>query len=53
MIPFGVLWLYREFGGWKIPFAILGGIGLLWCAGFWPWFRDEPGRMGRVNRAER
>jgi len=47
------LWLFKAFHGWAIPFVILAGLGLLWCAVFWPWFRNRPAEMRRVNAAER
>src|SRR5207244_552902 len=27
--------------------------GLVWCACFWPWFRDRPEQVPEVNAAER
>ena len=36
-----------------MPFVLIGGLGLLWCGAFWPWFRDRPEEMPRVNRGER
>ena len=51
-VPFlftGMLWL---FGTWTTPFWIMAASGLLWCAGFWLWFRDTPAAMRGVNRAE-
>ncbi|HEX5269279.1 MAG TPA: MFS transporter [Gemmataceae bacterium] len=47
------LWLFPAFFGWPIPFLLLGAVGLLWCAAFWPWFRDRPAEMRGVNAAER
>ncbi len=38
---------------WATPCWLLAGLGLLWCAVFWPWFRNHPGEMARVNAAER
>lgn len=51
--PLLYLWLFRASGGWAPPFGLLAGLGLLWCAGFWPWFRNTPGEMKQVNAAER
>jgi MFS transporter, ACS family, glucarate transporter len=53
LAPLLYLWLFRVCGGWAPPFWLLGCLGLLWCAGFWPWFRNRPGDMKRVNDAER
>jgi sugar phosphate permease len=47
------LWLFKVCDGWPIPFGLLAGLGLLWCALFWPWFRDRPAEMRQVNAAER
>jgi hypothetical protein len=52
--PLLVVWLIKDvFGGWAVPLWLLAGLGLLWCAAFWPWFRDQPGQMRQVNAAER
>jgi sugar phosphate permease len=49
-----VVWLITGvFDGWAIPLWLLGGVGLIWCAVFWPWFRNRPGDMPQVNAAER
>jgi sugar phosphate permease len=49
-----VVWLILAvFDGWAAPAMVLGCLGLAWCAGFWPWFRDRPEHMSQVNRAER
>src|SRR5207237_8754169 len=53
IVPFlfsGMLWF---FGTWTTPFWIMAGLGILWCAGFWPWFRNQPEEMRGVNRAEK
>jgi sugar phosphate permease len=47
------LWLFRLCDDWAMPFWILAGMGIVWCAGFWPWFRNRPGEMKQVNDAER
>ncbi len=31
---------------------LLGLLGILWCALFWPWFRNRPEEMPAVNDAE-
>jgi sugar phosphate permease len=49
-----MVWLILVvFAGWAIPLWLLGGLGLLWCAFFWLWFRNRPGEMPAVNAAER
>lgn len=52
LIPFLLAWLFRICGSWPIPFVLIGSLGILWCAAFWPWFRDRPEQMPRVNRGE-
>ena len=32
---------------------LVAGLGVLWCAAFWPWYRDRPEQMRSVNEAER
>ncbi len=53
LAPLLFLWLLQLTGGWATPFWLLGGLGLLWCALFWPWFRNRPAEMRQVNPAER
>jgi sugar phosphate permease len=54
LAPFAFLWSFNAAGGWWVPpFWLLGGLGLLWCAAFWPWFRNRPAEMKWVNAAER
>ena len=38
--------------GWRVTFAIFGAIGFVWCAFFWPWYRDDPADHSSVNAAE-
>src|SRR5262249_15191804 len=40
------------FGTWTTPFLVMAGLGVLWCAWFWPWFRDRPEEMRSANRGE-
>jgi sugar phosphate permease len=47
------LWLFKVYNGWPLPFLILASLGVVWCAAFWPWFRNRPMEMPGVNRAER
>ncbi len=53
LAPLLFLKLLQVCGGWAPPFWLLAGLGLLWCAGFWPWFRNRPEEMKHVNAAER
>jgi MFS family permease len=51
--PLLAVWLIVVvFDGWAIPCLVLAGLGLLWCAFFWPWFRDRPAEHPAVNEAE-
>jgi sugar phosphate permease len=51
-VPFLFLWLFWLLGTWTTPFWIMGGLGVLWCAAFWPWFRNRPEQMRGLNNAE-
>jgi MFS transporter, ACS family, glucarate transporter len=51
--PFLFLWLFQWFGTWTTPLWVLSALGILWCAAFWPWFRNRPEEMNTVNAAER
>ena len=53
LAPLVLVWLFAVMGGWKLPIVLLGLLGILWCALFWPWFRDRPSEMRGVNDAER
>ena len=52
-VPFLFALMLGLFGTWTTPFWVMGGLGVLWCAAFWPWFRDRPEQARGVNRAER
>ncbi len=38
--------------GWRLTFALFGGVGVLWAIGFYAWFRDDPATHPQVNAAE-
>lgn len=38
---------------WPASFLLLGALGVVWCAAFWPWFRNTPAQAAWVNAAER
>ena len=46
-----VVWLLGAVG-WRRAFAIFAGVGLVWAAFWFRWFRDEPRDHGGVNAAE-
>jgi sugar phosphate permease len=48
LVPALAGWL----GGWPAAMAALTVLALVWAAGFWPWFRNRPADMRRVNGAE-
>jgi ACS family glucarate transporter-like MFS transporter len=37
---------------WRVGFWIAGLVGLVWCLGFYAWFRDDPAAKASVNAAE-
>ncbi len=37
---------------WRMAFWAAGVVGVLWCLGFYPWFRDDPAAHRAVNTAE-
>ena len=53
LIPFLLAWLFGICGSWPVPFVLIAVLGVVWCAAFWPWFRNRPEEMRQVNRAER
>jgi sugar phosphate permease len=53
LAPRIVVPLIARMGGWKWPWVLVAGFGLVWCAVFWPWFRNRPEEMPGVNRRER
>lgn len=38
--------------GWRSVFFIYGAAGLLWAAGWWLWFRNDPGEHAGVDAEE-
>jgi sugar phosphate permease len=52
LIPFLLVWLFRVCGNWPAAFVIIAFLGVVWCALFWPFFRDHPREVPQVNRAE-
>lgn len=45
--------LIIRLGSWQAALTAAAALGLLWAAFFWPWFRNKPDEMDRVNDAER
>lgn len=53
LAPRIVVSLFAFLGDWRVAWALIASIGLAWCAGFWPWFRNRPEEMPGVNEGER
>jgi sugar phosphate permease len=54
LAPLLVVWLITGvFHGWAAPLWFLAGLGVVWCALFWLWFRNRPEEHPGVNAAER
>jgi MFS transporter, ACS family, glucarate transporter len=64
----GMLWAFARWGGaftpplvliaisafgWRYSFVAFASLGLVWCAIFWFWFKDNPHQHNSVNDAER
>ncbi|GAA4399776.1 MFS transporter [Nibrella viscosa] len=47
-----VAWLIQV-QGWRLAFAVLGGIGLIWAVAWWLVFRDEPEQHSALSEPER
>jgi MFS family permease len=39
-------------GGWQNALWVVAGLGVVWAAAFWPWFRNRPEEKSGVNSAE-
>jgi MFS transporter, ACS family, glucarate transporter len=39
--------------GWRLSFVGFASLGLVWCAVFWVWFKDNPRQHTSVNDAEK
>jgi MFS family permease len=53
IVPPLLTWLTFRLGNWEVPLWLVAGLGAVWCALFWPWFRNRPEEMAAVNDAER
>ena len=64
---FGLVWMSAQLGGaiapllivpiqarfgWRASFYVLGVIGVLWCIGWYRWYRDTPAENPNVTPAE-
>jgi len=63
----GINWMSARWGGaftpllvgwilgyvdWRMAFIVFGGLGVVWAAAFYRWFRDDPAEHKGVNAAE-
>jgi sugar phosphate permease len=53
LAPLVLVALIGVCGDWKLPLVLVAGLGLAWCACFWPWYRNQPAEMRQVNPFER
>jgi sugar phosphate permease len=53
LAPLLLVWLFAVARGWAAPLAAVATLGLLWCAWFYPWYRNRPEEMPQVNATER
>jgi MFS family permease len=51
-VPFLFAGMLLLFGNWTTPFWVMAASGALWCAFFWPWFRNRPEQMPGVTPEE-
>jgi MFS transporter, ACS family, glucarate transporter len=49
-IPLATLLIGRF--GWRLTFALFGGIGGVWCIFFWRWYRDNPPRYPALDPSD-
>ncbi len=52
LAPVVMVWLYHRLGNWRSPLVLGAGLGGIWCLAVWPWLRNRPEQMPRVNAAE-
>ncbi|WP_277980287.1 MFS transporter [Sphingomonas phyllosphaerae] len=52
LTPLLVVWLMIHFG-WRAPFLIFAGLGLVWAAVWFGYYRDRPQDHAGTNAAER
>lgn len=52
LAPLAVVQLFRRYGMGPGTFWTLAAVGGVWCALFWPWFRDRPEQKAGVSKQE-
>ena len=53
LAPLVLVGLFGALHDWKLPLVLLGFLGVIWCAFFWPWYRNRPEEMPSINELER
>jgi MFS family permease len=50
----GTAWFqwFAHTPSWRIAFFVSGGLGVIWCVAFYPWFRDDPAEKKSVGMPE-
>jgi MFS family permease len=51
LTPGLVVWLIGAYG-WRTPFYLFGGLGILWAMVWFVWYRDTPAEHSWVNEGE-
>lgn len=51
LAPVGAAFLIESIT-WQWAFSVFGLTGIIWAAGFWRWFRDDPAKHPGVNQVE-
>lgn len=51
LAPLLVVPIQQAFG-WRASFFLFGAIGLLWCAIWWAWYKDDPAANPRITPPE-
>lgn len=47
-----VAMLLIEWIGWRMSFLVFGAVGAVWCAAFWPYYRDDPAQHPSAGVAD-
>lgn len=53
LAPLVLIPLFQGLGSWSTPLVLVAAMGVLWAAGFAPWYEGRPEQTPRVNAAER
>ncbi|MEW9672146.1 MFS transporter [Ammoniphilus sp. 3BR4] len=47
-----IVWMISEYG-WRMPFYVMGLLGLIWVLGWYKWFTDRPENNKYVSKEEK